>query len=287
MLMERISELCRKNSAYLAAGATVVGATAFLLKRFSNVKNNRICGIDYPRDVVILHPLGRGKTGPDTSHFVIKLETYLRFHKIPYQSDINIDNYKLGPKKKVPWIEYNGVTMGDSQMIIEFLNKEFNVDMDSHLTKQEKALAWAVQKWIEEYMYWLSVQSAWVLFIDETFRDGISPFPMEEKSAVKKWVSNMTYTVGVGRHTKEEIHEMTVSNLRKFEDVLGDKKFIMGDKMGVVDCAAFGIISQMRWLTPSVCPGSRLFLEGEIPDVVKYLDRIRDQYWPDWESPIY
>jgi hypothetical protein len=39
-------------------------------------------------------------------------------------------------------------------MIIEFLNKELNVDMDAHLSKQEKALAWAIQKWIEEFMYW-------------------------------------------------------------------------------------------------------------------------------------
>jgi hypothetical protein len=65
------------------------------------------------------------------------------------------------------------------------------------------------------------VQWTWVLFIEETFEDGISPFPLYEKSAVKDWVANMTYTAGIGRHSEEEILEMTVSNLRKFSDILG------------------------------------------------------------------
>jgi hypothetical protein len=44
--------------------------------------------------------------------------------------------------------------MGDSQLIIEYLNKQLNIDMNSHLSKQERAMAWAVQKWLEEYTYW-------------------------------------------------------------------------------------------------------------------------------------
>ena len=58
------------------------------------------------------------------------------------------------PKGKVPWIEYNSIEMGDSQLIIEFLNKEFNVDLNKHLTAKERATAWAIQKWLEEFTYW-------------------------------------------------------------------------------------------------------------------------------------
>ena len=60
----------------------------------------------------------------------------------------------MGPKGNVPWIEYNGIEMGDSQLIIEFLNKEFNVDLNKHLTAKERATAWAIQKWLEEFTYW-------------------------------------------------------------------------------------------------------------------------------------
>ena len=40
---------------------------------------------DYPRDVVILHQLGRAPLTPNLSPFCLKLETYLRMAKIPYQ----------------------------------------------------------------------------------------------------------------------------------------------------------------------------------------------------------
>ncbi|XP_053374697.1 failed axon connections homolog isoform X2 [Mercenaria mercenaria] len=276
-----------RNVVYTAAGlSAVVGTSIYLLKRLKSmdvVQKERVCVIDYPENVVIVHTFGRGKKGPDISHFVVKLETYLRVNKIPYQCDFTANNHLLGPKKKSPWIEYNGTTMGDSQLIIEFLNKEFKVDMNSDLTKQEKALAWAIQKWIEE----LNVHTRWVLLCDEMYQEGFSPFPMEQKSFLNKRFSGMTYAVGIGRHSKSEVQDMIVDNLRHFSDILGDNEYIMGDKMTVVDCAAFGILSQMRWQTPSACPGTNLFQGGEISNVNHYLDRIRDQYWPDFDSPIH
>ena len=59
-----------------------------------------------------------------------------------------------GPQGKIPWIEYNDTVMSDSQHIINFLNKEFNIDLNKHLTPPERAKAWAIQKWLEEFTYW-------------------------------------------------------------------------------------------------------------------------------------
>ncbi|WAR17800.1 hypothetical protein MAR_032394 [Mya arenaria] len=36
--------------------------------------------------------------------------------------------------------------MGDSQLIIQYLEKEFKVNLNSHLSPKERALAWAIQK---------------------------------------------------------------------------------------------------------------------------------------------
>ena len=59
-----------------------------------------------------------------------------------------------GPKHKIPWIEYNDTVMADSQLIINFLNEKFGVDLNKHLSSEERATAWAIQKWLEEYTYW-------------------------------------------------------------------------------------------------------------------------------------
>ena len=105
----------------------------------------RVCGVDYPRDKVIIHKFFKGKYAPSLCHFVVKLETYLRMAKLPYEPCYS-QVAEAGPTNKIPWIEYNGVTMGDSQLIIQYLNKELNNDLNKHLSPKDKAAAWAIQK---------------------------------------------------------------------------------------------------------------------------------------------
>lgn len=39
----------------------------------------------HPRDTVIHHQMGRGPYAPSMTPFAVKLETYLRMARIPYQ----------------------------------------------------------------------------------------------------------------------------------------------------------------------------------------------------------
>ena len=45
----------------------------------------RVRGVDYSRDTVIVHQFLKGTYAPSLGHFVVKLETYLRIAKIPYE----------------------------------------------------------------------------------------------------------------------------------------------------------------------------------------------------------
>lgn len=71
--------------------------------------------------------------------------------KIPY---INDYGFNFSKKGKVPWIELNGQEISDSNFCIQFLNKEFQVDIDSHLSDTEKAIAHSVRTMLEENTYW-------------------------------------------------------------------------------------------------------------------------------------
>ena len=60
----------------------------------------------------------------------------------------------MSSKGKSPWLTYNGKDIADSQMCIEFLMKEFNVDFNTHLSPLEKSQARAYFKLVEESMRW-------------------------------------------------------------------------------------------------------------------------------------
>ena len=57
-------------------------------------------------------------------------------------------------KNKTPWMSYNDVDVADSQFCIEYLNKELGIDLSRQLSPQDKAIARAFQKMVEENLYW-------------------------------------------------------------------------------------------------------------------------------------
>ena len=107
--------------------------------------------VTVPNGTVLLHqpPISDGV--PMISNFALKLETYLRMADIPYENSFVPKNSSKG---KIPWIEYNGKKIADSNFCISFLNEEFKVPLDDKLSKSEKAVSYALKTMVEENTYW-------------------------------------------------------------------------------------------------------------------------------------
>jgi len=67
----------------------------------------------------------------------------------------------------------------------------------------------------------LNVRTRWVIYCDEMFRM-ISCLRGYIKTALRRKVEAMTFTVGVGRHSNQEVHAMMVNDLRQFAAILGN-----------------------------------------------------------------
>merc|ERR1719491_2346399 len=99
---------------------------------------------------------------PNISPYCLKLETFLRVHKINYI--VEEDNALNGPTKQAPWITFNGVNHGDSQGCIELLAEKFNVDPNPGMSDEDKAVYESFRAVLEdrlipmmalERFYWL------------------------------------------------------------------------------------------------------------------------------------
>src|SRR5262245_30913845 len=84
--------------------------------------------------------------------FPLKLETWLRMAGLAYEIVVENDTRK-GPKKKTPWIVDGGVTMGDSELIIEYLKRKYRVDPDAGLSAEDRAVALAWHRTFEEHYH--------------------------------------------------------------------------------------------------------------------------------------
>lgn len=262
-------------------GAVVVGGITYILYR--RLRQDSCQRKEYPKDTVILHQIGRGPWAPSMTPFAIKLESYLRLAKIPY---MNEHGFNKSSKGKYPWMEYNGDIVADSQICIEYLNKKLNIDINNHLTNEQRGIGRAFQKMFEENTYW-----GWALFrwyYDPEMKAlSVFKYPKFIVWFTKKWLAREVKKVadahGIGRHSKEEVYSIMYADLKALSDYLGKKKFLFGDKPCEMDCAIFGQLAQMYWHCFGNPPETAI---KEFPILIDYCDRMKDTIWPDWDKCI-
>ncbi|KAG7170094.1 Failed axon connections-like 6 [Homarus americanus] len=196
------------------------------------------------KDVVVLHMFPRGHFCPNLSPFVVKLEMYLRMADIPYQVDYE---EPVGPKGKCPWITLNGEEIGDSQLIMEKLGPMYNKDFSSALTPEQKAIAQGMRIMVDEHLLWCLV--VWRYVVDAG-RSLVVCMELPFYFAIMLRVflgkiKQSTSAQGIGRHSYAEVEEMGRKDLNALSVYLGEKRYLMGDEPTEVDCAVFGMLSQI------------------------------------------
>lgn len=187
----------------------------------------------------------------DASPFCVKVEAYLRMAGLPYETRCGARYMRKAPKGKLPYIEDNGKIIADSSFILNYLKSSYADSLDSSLNPEEKAIAHAFIKMIEENLYWVLVYARWKLdnnraILNTTFFDGI-PFPLNKMIAfiAYKDVMKALHKQGIGRHSDAEVVELGCRDLQALSDFLGDKPYFMGDKPTSLDAVAYGILVEM------------------------------------------
>ncbi len=184
---------------------------------------------------------------PDPSGFVVKLMTVLRLAGVGHER-IEVDNPAAGPKGKVPFIDDGGLLLGDTVLILEHLKKTRGVDLDRHLSPLQKAQSHALQRMLEERLYWACVYSRWMEPANAKIEDeiffGDIPWPIRGFICrqAHKTVETALHHHGLGRHNREEIYAFGVSDIEAVALVLGDQDFLFGNEPSVADATAFGML---------------------------------------------
>lgn len=219
---------------------------------------------------------------PNMSPFCVKLETYLRLAKIPYE--IRFGDPRKAPKGKIPFIEDGDVRMGDSGLIIDYLKAKYGDPLDAHLSEQEKATMLSIRRMIEEHTYFCMLNLRWSG--DESWphvRDFFMPFlPKGLGGLIMRQVRRSALArathQGVGRHTREEIIALAKRDVDAYATLLGDKPYFMGEKPTSLDATMFGFLVNAIH-TPWQCPVKDYARTKT--NLVAYLDRMLATYWAD------
>ena len=199
--------------------------------------------------MIKLYGFGAAFNLPDPSPFVTKVELAMRIAGIEYQRIDTSQNLQKAPKAKLPFIEDNGKIIADSVFIYDYLQENYDFDVDDWLTTEQKAIAQLIGKSLDENLYWIIVHSRWIKddvwpIIDKQFFAPL-PFPLNKliskiaRSSTRKQINGH----GMGKHTDEEILKIAHASWNSLSVLLADKPYFFGDKISSLDITAFAMLS--------------------------------------------
>eukprot|EP01084_Bolivina_argentea_P037637 69604_1 len=235
-------------------------------------------------DKVILHTLPKGicKYGYCTT-FAGKIESYLKYNKINYSVDDKMEILLPLPISKTPWITYTGIHTADSQIIIERLNEELNIDNDKHLTTEQRAISFAFRTTMD-VLYFVDIYRRYKNTKENNIKYMSHVFPENEEMAIaisdkfQEYVLAQLFSQGIGRFDGDYVYKLYVSQIDSVLNYMDNGPFFFGDKISSVDFAIysqFGSIYSIDLLYPNTVK-----FDGKLhrtPEVVEYLQRFEQE----------
>ncbi|RFP26135.1 glutathione S-transferase family protein [Duganella sp. BJB488] len=220
----------------------------------------------------------------DASPFVRKTEILLKLANLPYQK--RTGKLRLAPKGKLPYIEDQGVILSDSTFIRWHLEKTYRIDLDAGLSSQQRGVAWALEKLVEDHLYWALVQRAWrdpanyrkvaaVLFkkLPWPLRPLVS-YLASRQAGQRLWVQ------GMGRHTPDEQLALVRNTVASIAAILGDQAFMLGARPSTVDAAVYPFMESM---TSDYFDDRFTAIMRSHPNLLRYVAAMRAQI--DFDLP--
>jgi glutathione S-transferase len=237
------------------------------------------------KPMITLYGFGPAFGLPDPSPFVMKTDVQLKMSGLPYRFERA--RPQEGPKGKIPFIEAGGVRIGDSTFIRAHIEKTHGIDLDRGLSPEERARAWAIERMLEDHLYFALIHVRWMN--DTNFAKGPShffdPIPEAMREQVRTEARERVRTglngQGLGRHSDAEIIQLGARSIASLAMMMGDNAYLMGDEPTGSDAAAFGMLAAV--LTPFFDSGLRdaALAHGNL---VAYTARMMERFYPEFAA---
>jgi glutathione S-transferase len=197
--------------------------------------------------MITLYVFGPNFGLPDPSPFVLKTTVQLKMTGLPYRAAIG--QLPEAPKGKLPYIVDGDVTLGDSTFIRAYLEHKSGTDLDHGLDARERALGWAVERMLEDHLYWAILEHRWL--DADNFARGPAHFFDGAPEAVRDKlraeaagrVRERLHGHGLGRHSPAEIAELGARSLASLGVLLGEQPYLFGAEPKAADATAFALVA--------------------------------------------
>jgi glutathione S-transferase len=219
---------------------------------------------------------------PDPSPFVVKAEMLLKISGVPYKKAQM--SFSAAPKGKIPYIEDKGRFLGDSHFIRRHLEQDYKIDFSGGYDARTLAVGWAIERMLEEHLYFLNVHSRWMDDGNfekgprQFFDDAPAPIRPVVRTMIRRKVGKMLKGQGLGRHTEAERLELAQGDIDCVETLISGGGYALGATPCATDATVFPFL--LSAAAPYFNSQAGDYIRTR-PKLVTYLARMEAAYFPD------
>jgi glutathione S-transferase len=233
--------------------------------------------------MLVLHTFGPAFGLPDLSPFVLKTMIQLKMAGLPFE--VRTGSLGRAPKGKLPFLQDGDTVVADSTFIRWHIEHTRGIDLDAGLSPAQRGQAWALEKLLDDHLYWLAMHNRWLEPGNfergpKAFLQRVLPVPLKwfVPALVQGKFRRTLQLQGLGRHTDQERARLVRHDIEALAQVLGDKPYLMGEQPTAVDAmAAAGV---MTGLLPQFTGPIRDTLLQH-PALLTYAQRMQSRFFPE------
>lgn len=186
----------------------------------------------------------------DNNPFGLKVYAFMRLCGLDFEHKHILDT-KEAPRGQLPYLVDGEKSIGDSDAIISYLKRKYDLRIDSALSTGQANLDFLVRRTLDD-LYWPMSFSRWR---DERFRPAfcnafMAAHPEVTASALEaaSEYNRLRYHYqGIGRYEPDQVYERGIGDLRVVADLLGASGFIFGPEPATVDAAIYGCVANIYY----------------------------------------
>jgi glutathione S-transferase len=186
----------------------------------------------------------------DNNGYGLKVFAFLKLAGVPFRHEHIFDASKA-PRGQLPYIVDGDDTVGDSETIIAWVTKKYDVKLDAALTPPQRTTNLLVTRTLDD-LYWVMSYSRWK---DERywhlFRDALKrehPHLTDEGlMKAKEFNAQRYYYAGIGRFEPDAAMARGLADLAALASLISAGGFVHGDRPGAVDAGIYGFIANIYY----------------------------------------
>ena len=184
----------------------------------------------------------------DNNGYGLKVYAFLRLAGVPFKHEHIFDASKA-PRGQLPYIVDDGETLGDSEAILAWLTRKYDLKIDAGLTDAQRDMNLLTIRMLDD-LYWVISYSRWKddrywLAFRDAFKREHPQLTDEGLQKAREFNFQRYHFQGIGRYEPDAAMARGLADLRVLANLVPANGYVHGDKPTSADAAIYGFIANM------------------------------------------